>query len=158
MAFHLSRSQWPALGNTRVITHVNFVLNSPIPDDFYGHGTHLAGTIAGAGQSSGGVYMGIAPEAELVDIKVMDDWGRGNTADVLAGLQWIYNNRDAYRIGIVNLSLNSTIPQSYHESPLDAALEVLWFNKIIVVVSAGNGGTQKLFPPANDPFDYRRCA
>lgn len=67
-----------ALGNTRVITHVNFVLNSPIPDDFYGHGTHLAGTIAGAGQSSGGVYMGIAPEAELLDIKVMDDRGRGH--------------------------------------------------------------------------------
>lgn len=141
-----------ANGVSRVIKRVNFVSGSTSPDDFYGHGTHIAGTIAGSGQSSSGKYMGVAPEAKLVDVKVMDDWGYGNTSDVVAGLQWIYDNRATYNIKVVNLSLNSRVLESYHESALNAALEVLWFNKIVVVVSAGNGGKQHLYPPANDPF------
>ena len=62
------------------------------------------------------------------------------------------NNRTAYNIKVVNLSLNSSVAQSYHTSPLDAACEMLWFNGIVVVVSAGNNGTATLYPPANDPF------
>ncbi len=139
-------------GHSRIVAQVNFVPNSSVPDDFYGHGTHVAGTIAGLGTSSGGVYMGVAPEARLVDVKVTDDYGMGNTSDVVAGLQWIYNNRNIYNIKVANLSLNSTVPETYHTSALDAALEVLWFNKIVVVVSSGNDGKEKLYPPANDPF------
>ena len=139
-------------GNSRLIAQVNFVPNSNVPDDFYGHGSHVAGTIAGLGTSSSGAFMGVAPEARLVDVKVTDDYGMGNTSDVVAGIQWIYNNRNNYNIKVANLSLNSTVPESYHVSALNAALEVLWFNKITVVVSAGNGGQEKLYPPANDPF------
>ena len=139
-------------GYSRVITRVNFTPDTLSPDDFYGHGTHVAGTIAGLGQASSQRYVGVAPEAKLVDVKVMDDWGYGTTSGVLAGLQWIYENHAAYNIKVVNLSLNSRINESYHESALSAALEVLWFNKIVVVVSAGNGGKQRLYPPANDPF------
>ena len=139
-------------GNSRIVARVNFVPNAAMPDDFYGHGTHVAGTIAGRGVSSGGVYMGVAPEANIIDVKVTDDYGMGNTSDVVAGLQWIYNNRATYNIKVANLSLNSTVPESYHVSALDAALEVLWFNRIVVVVSAGNEGKEKLYPPANDPF------
>ncbi|MEZ4865471.1 MAG: S8 family serine peptidase [Caldilineaceae bacterium] len=139
-------------GASRIVKQVNFVPDSSSPDDFYGHGTHVAGTIAGLGQASGGHYLGVAPEAKLVDVKVMDDWGYGTTSDVIAGLQWVYENRATYNIKVVNLSLNSRVIESYHESALDAALEVLWFNKIVVVVSAGNGGKQQLYPPANDPF------
>jgi serine protease AprX len=139
-------------GNSRIIGRVNFTPDTLTPDDFYGHGTHVAGTIAGLGQASNQRYVGVAPEAKLVDIKVMDDWGYGTTSGVLAGLQWIYENHAAYNIKVVNLSLNSRINESYHESALSAALEVLWFNKIVVVVSAGNGGKQRLYPPANDPF------
>ncbi len=139
-------------GHSRIVAQVNFVPNSSIPDDFYGHGTHVAGTIAGLGTSSNGAYMGVAPEARLVDVKVTDDYGMGNTSDVVAGLQWVYNNRDTYNIKVANLSLNSTVPETYHTSALDAALEVLWFNKIVVVVSSGNDGKEKLYPPANDPF------
>lgn len=139
-------------GVSRVIKRVNFTPSYTSPDDFYGHGTHIAGTIAGLGQSSGGVYLGVAMEAKLVDVKVMDDWGYGNTSDVVAGLQWIYNNRTTYNIKVVNLSLNSRVPESYQESALNAALETLWFNKVVVVVSAGNGGGQRLYAPANDPF------
>ena len=139
-------------GNSRIIARVNFTPDTLSPDDFYGHGTHVAGTIAGLGQASSQRYMGIAPEAKLVDVKVMDDWGYGTTSAVLVGLEWILNNRAAYNIKVVNLSLNSRVNESYHESALSAALEVLWFNKIVVVVSAGNGGKQRLYPPANDPF------
>ncbi|MCE7989868.1 MAG: hypothetical protein DYG89_52645 [Caldilinea sp. CFX5] len=139
-------------GSSRLLQRVNFVPNSNTPDDYYGHGTHIAGTIAGLGENSGRVYMGVAPEAKLVDVRVMNDRGHGNVSSVIAGLQWIYTNRTAYNIRVVNLSLNSRIPESYHKSALNAALEVLWFNNIVVVVSAGNGGKQRLYPPANDPF------
>lgn len=138
--------------NSRLVKQINFVPGNPTPDDFYGHGTHVAGTIGGIGQSSGGVYMGVAPEAKLIDVRVTDDYGMGNISNVVAGLQWVYQNRNTYNIKIANLSLNSTVPESYHQSPLNAAVEILWFNKIVVVVSAGNGGQEKLHPPANDPF------
>lgn len=139
-------------GNSRILKQVNFVTGNPVPDDFYGHGTHVAGTVAGLGTASLGSYMGVAPEARLVDVKVTDDYGMGNTSTVVAGLEWIYKNRTAYNIKVANLSLNSTVPESYHQSALNAALEVLWLNRIVVVVSAGNGGKEKLYPPANDPF------
>ncbi len=138
--------------SSRVVQRVNFVPGAATPDDYYGHGTHIAGAIAGLGQNSGGVYLGVALEARLIDVRVMNDRGHGNTSNVVEGLQWIYNNRSAHNIKVVNLSLNSRIPESYNKSALNAALEVLWFNKIVVVVSAGNGGKQRLFPPANDPF------
>ncbi|HRW11286.1 MAG TPA: S8 family peptidase, partial [Caldilineaceae bacterium] len=136
----------------RLVKQINFVPGNPTPDDFYGHGTHVAGIIGGIGQSSDGAYMGVAPEAKLIDVRVTDDYGMGNTSTVVAGLEWIYQNRNTYNIKIANLSLNSTLPESYHQSPLNAAVEILWFNKIVVVVSAGNGGQEKLYPPANDPF------
>ena len=71
---------------------------------------------------------------------------------MVAGIQWIYDHHDAYDIKVVNLSLNTSFYNSYLLSPLDAALEILWFNKIVVVVSAGNNGLAALYPPANDPF------
>ena len=61
-----------------------------------------------------------------------------NESDAVAALQWVYDNKDAYNIRVVNLSINSTAEQSYHASPLDAAAEILWFNGIVVVASAGN--------------------
>lgn len=143
------------LQSNRVVATVNIVGSSGSVDDAYGHGTHVAGTIAGNGASSGGAYTGVAPKANLIDVRVTDDIGQGSTSDVVAGLQWIYENRVKYNIRVVNLSLNSSVAESYLTSPLDAALEVLWFNRIAVVVSAGNnGGTQSgiLYPPANDPF------
>ena len=124
--------------------------------DFYGHGTHVAGTIGGTGSASGGKYRGVAPGVNLVNVKVSDDFGMTYEFNLVAGLQWIYNNKDVYNIRVVNLSMNSTVEQSYHTSPLDAAVEILWFNGIVVVVSAGNNGTadgpSTLYPPANDPF------
>ena len=126
------------------------------PIDEYTHGTHVAGIIAGNGVASSGEYKGVAPGVNLLNVRVSSAWGLTYTSDVIDGLQWVYNNKDVYNIRVVNLSVTSTVPESYHTSPLDAAVEILWFNGITVVVSAGNNGTtdgpSTLYPPANDPF------
>jgi serine protease AprX len=97
--------------------------------------------------------MGVAPEVYLANVHVARVQGAARTSEVILGLQWIYEHKDELNIRVVNISLNSTVEESYHTSPLDAALEVLWFNGIVVVVSAGNRGEEAaLFPPANDPF------
>ena len=121
--------------------------------DGYGHGTHVAGIVGGDGGASNGAYIGVAPAANLINVKVSNDEGAASASNFVAGLQWINDNRDRLNIRIVNISLNSTTKESYHTSPLDAAVEILWFNKIVVVVSAGNKGELgALYPPANDPF------
>jgi serine protease AprX len=138
-------------GKTRVVAEYNVTTDSI--DDEYGHGSHIAGIVGGNGAGSKGAYVGVAPRINLVNVKVSDARGMATTADVVAGLQWIFENRDTYNIRVVNLSLNSSVPESYHTSPLDAAVEVLWFNKIVVVVSAGNTDrSTEITPPANDPF------
>lgn len=142
-------------GNSRILTHVQFMSENSSPDDLYGHGTHVAGSIAGNGAQSNGRFIGVAPKANLVDVKVIDDHGAGYTSDVVAGIQWIYENHEAYNIRVANLSLNASVVETYDKSPLDAALEILWFNGITVVVSAGNNGNSAdgyLYAPGNDPF------
>jgi len=68
-------------------------------------------------------------------------------------MQWVFDNKDTYNIRVVNLSIAATVPQSYHTSPIDAAAEILWFNSIVVVTSAGNYGPDAVnYAPANDPF------
>jgi serine protease AprX len=136
----------------RVRTNVNFNADYHDGSDRYGHGTYVAGIIAGNGSSSGNKYMGVAPRADLVNIRVANDEGMCYESDIIDSLQWIYSNKSKFNIRVVNLSLNSSVAQSYHNSPLDAAVEILWFNGIVVVVSAGNNGSATLFPPANDPF------
>ena len=122
--------------------------------DGYGHGSHVAGIAGGNGRSSNGAYIGVAPMANIINVKVGDDLnkGQGTARTVVQGLQWILENKDRYNIRVVNLSLNSAIYESYHTNPINAAVEILWFNRIVVVVSAGNNGSSTLFPPANDPF------
>jgi serine protease AprX len=136
----------------RVAAEVKFNSTTAGATDNYGHGTHVAGIIGSNGSASGGAYAGIAPRVKLVNVKVTDDNGMAYSSDVVAGMQWILNNRTAYNIKVVNISMNSAVSQSYHVDPLCAAAEILWFNKIVVVVSAGNNGTSSLHPPANDPF------
>jgi serine protease AprX len=120
--------------------------------DGYGHGTMVAGLVAGDGMANSGYHIGVAPRANLADVKVTTFSGISTESDVVEGLQWIYENHKRYNIRVVNLSLNAATPQSYHTSPLNAATELLWFNGIVVVTSAGNHGAGALYPPANDPF------
>jgi serine protease AprX len=141
--------------SSRIIASTKFG-SSITTEDLYGHGTHVAGIIGGSGYASSGKYKGMAPGVNLLNVKVTDDYGMTYESDVVNAMQWVYNNKSAYNIRVVNISLNSTVAQSYHVSPLDAAAEILWFNGIVVVVSAGNNGTANgpstIYPPANDPF------
>jgi serine protease AprX len=137
----------------RVIGSNNFNRGEHDSVDSYGHGTFVAGIVAGDGSYSHGEYMGIAPKANILNVRVSDDAGAATESDVVLGMEWVYNNKSRYNIKVANLSLNTTHAQSYHTSPLCAAAEVLWFNGIVVVTSAGNNQTQGgVYPPANDPF------
>jgi serine protease AprX len=142
-------------GSSRIIASTKFG-SSITTEDLYGHGTHVAGIIGGSGYTSSGKYKGMALGVNLLNVKVTDDYGMTYESDVVNAMQWVYNNKSAYNIRVVNISLNSTVAQSYHTSPLAAAAEILWFNGIVVVVSAGNNGTANgpsvIYPPANDPF------
>lgn len=123
--------------------------------DGYGHGTAVAGLVAGNGAASDGTYTGVAPAADLVNVKVGDTRGAASLSDVINGLQWVLENKDRFNIRVVNLSLTSTVPQRYTTDPLDAAVELLTFRGILVVAAAGNDGTAAAavdYAPANDPF------
>jgi serine protease AprX len=144
---------------TRVVRAVNFYSDSNTTADQYGHGTHVAGIIGGNGGSSpGAMYAGIAPKVNLISLKVNDDvTGMCYESDVVEAMQWVYDNKAAYNIRVVNMSLNSTVQSSYNNSPMDAAAEILWFNGVVVVASAGNYWSDNSFDPvkaapANDPF------
>lgn len=139
-------------GNSRVITSTNVATGTVGTIDGYGHGTFVVGIIGGSGNGSNGARIGVAPGVNLINVKVADSNGMSYASDLVDGLQWIYDNRAAYNIKVVNISMNSTITESYHTSPIDAAVEILWFNGVVVVVSAGNNGAGALYPPANDPF------
>jgi len=141
------------MGVNRQVANVRFNTDyNQNPSDGYGHGTHVSSVIGGDGSESNGKYIGVAPMVNIINIKVSNDDGSARTSDVIQGLQWALNNKDTYNIRVVNLSFNSTVAESYHTSALDAAVEILWFNKIVVVVSAGNQANGILYPPANDPF------
>jgi serine protease AprX len=129
--------------------------------DNYGHGTHVAGLIAGNSLNlrkedpAYGRYMGIAPEANLVSVKVSDEDGGTTVLDVIYGLQFAVDHKDEYGIRVINLSLSSTVAESYKTDPLDAAVEQAWMQGIVVVAAAGNeGGSGHAvdYAPANDPY------
>lgn len=144
---------YTVMGVNRQVADVRF--NSDYnqnSSDGYGHGTHVSSIVGGDGSESNGKYIGVAPMVNIINVKVSNDDGSARTSDVVQGLQWVLENKDRYNIRVVNISLNSSVAESYHTNPLDAAVEILWFNKIVVVVSAGNKANGVLYPPANDPF------
>jgi serine protease AprX len=102
-----------------------------------------------------GDHMGIAPEAHLINVKVADEDGRATVLDVIHGLQFVVDHKDAYNIRVVNLSLASTVAESYRTDPLDAAAEQAWLQGVVVVAAAGNEGDAEdavSYAPGNDPY------
>ncbi len=115
------------------------------PYDDYGHGTHLAGLIAGSGRLSDGRYRGVAPDAMLYGFKVLDRHGRGRTSAVIRALEYIAANHRNPRVfpvplRIVNLSLGHPILEPAATDPLVQAVEALVREGLVVIVSAGNRG------------------
>jgi serine protease AprX len=144
-------------GGSRVIGCVDFSSEAGGQagcKDTFGHGTFMAGLIAGNGASSSGKYMGAAPEANLVSVKVAGFDGSADVSHVLAGIQWVVAHQAQYGIRVLNLSLGSDSSQDYRLSPLDFAVERAWKAGIAVVVSAGNTGpgAHTITKPADDPY------
>jgi serine protease AprX len=122
--------------------------------DRFGHGTHMAGVIAGDGTTTFGAYEGSAPEARLVSVKVAGWDGATDVSTVIAGLQWVVSNRARFGIRVVNLSWGTDATQGYGVDPLDRAVERAWAAGLVVVVSAGNQGPAAgtVTKPADDPY------
>jgi serine protease AprX len=145
-------------GASRVAVRKVFTSTAPTALDPSGHGTLVAGIAAGNSWSHSnltlrGKYMGIAPDAKLIDLVVSDADGMAYTSAVVNAIDWAIANRVAYNIRVMNLSLISGTAESYKTSILAAAVERAWFNGILVVAAAGNAGPNTaLYPPANDPF------
>jgi serine protease AprX len=122
--------------------------------DTFGHGTFMAGLIAGNGASSGGAHTGTAPEANIVSVKLAGFDGATDVSNVLAGIQWTVAHKSAYGIRVMNLSLGTDSSQSHLLSPLNYAVQKAWKAGIVVVVSAGNSGpnSKTILKPADDPW------
>ena len=127
--------------------------NSPYQDS-YGHGTFVAGLIAGNGASSNGQYSGEAPGARLVSVKVAGADGTTHLGTLISGLQWAVDHRSSYGINVVNVSLGFQSSQSTVNNPLDQAAEAVWNAGITVVSSAGNAGpfNGTVLSPGDDPM------
>lgn len=127
----------------------------------YGHGTHVAGTIAGIGKDSAGKYLGVAPSANIVNLRVLGDNGTGTDSGVIAAIQRAIALKSTYNIRVINLSLGRPVRQSYLLDPLCQAVEAAWKAGIVVVVAAGNEGRNNsqgtngyatIGAPGNSPY------
>jgi serine protease AprX len=143
----------------RIVASIDFTAASPTVSttstgDPGGHGTHVAGLVAGDGTLSGGEYTGVAPRANIINVRVIDANGGSNVSTILRGLQWVLANRTTYNIKVVNLSLGAKAMGSYKSDLMATAAEVLNFAGVTVVVSAGNTGplAGTITTPATDPY------
>ncbi len=128
-------------GKNRIVAFYDVINGRKIPYDDNGHGTHVAGIIAGNGSESKGEYVGVAPKCNIISVKVLNHKGNGNVSDVLEGLQWVVDNKKRYNIRVVNISVGTASTDSMDEdSALVRGVNAVWDAGIIVVVAAGNNG------------------
>ena len=149
---------------TRVVAFVDFVNGRRRMYDDGGHGTFVDGLIAGSGWSSqlvgqGGrattQYRGVAPDANIISLKVLDRHGNGRASALIAAIAWAIGHRQQYDIRVMNISVEGdvTCPAAY--DPLDRAVEAAWRAGIVVVCAAGNEGAfgeGGVLSPGNDPY------
>lgn len=114
--------------------------STTLPSDGYGHGTHVAGLIAGNGSQSEQRYRGVAPKARLFVMKVLDENGAGYTSDVIDAIEFATRNKSRLGIDVINLSLGHPILEPAASDPLVQAVEAAVRAGIVVVAAAGNVG------------------
>lgn len=138
----------------RIVGFVDFINGSIDPYDDHGHGTHCAGTAVGNGISSQGLFRGSAPEASIVGVKVLDEYGSGKISTVIQGIEWCVNNKEKYGIKVISLSLGSKAAESYRKDPLAQAAQLAWHLGIMVCIAAGNEGPKikTISSPGHDPI------
>ncbi len=156
-------SAHPALSK-KVIANVSFVTGDPSTEDAFGHGTHVAGAIAGLASPASRVTPlytgGVAPGALIVNVRVLGEDGIGLTSDVIAGIDWVIRNRDRYKIRVMNLSLGHPVLEPSSTDPLCEAVARAVSAGITVVVAAGNSGVAAdgtpilggITSPGNSPY------
>jgi subtilisin family serine protease len=132
----------------RVRTRVDFVNDKSALLDPAGHGTHIAGVIA----ANGPEFKGVAPDAQLVSLRVLDANGDGRLSNVVKAFDWVL--RKSKSVDVLNLSWGAPQATTYHKDLLSALAESAWFAGVTVVVAAGNSGagTNTVTSPAGDPF------
>src|SRR5688500_15195949 len=126
----------------KVVASVNYATGETSTTDGFGHGTHIAGIIAGVSNYGPTPLFktGVAPGAHLVNVRVLNRDGVGYTSDVIAGIQWVKENRSKYAIRVINLSLGHPVTEPCFFDPLCLAAEDAVQSGLVVVASAGNGG------------------
>jgi serine protease AprX len=125
---------------TKVRYFKDFVNHRPDRYDDYGHGTHVAGILAGSGKDSDGKEMGVAPGAQLVILKVLDSQGNGTVSNVIAALDWLAVKAPTHNVRVVNLSFGAKPTELPSKDPLALAVKTLVDRGIVVVAAAGNNG------------------
>ena len=124
----------------RIWAFYDFLAFKRRPYDDNGHGTHVAGLVAGDGTASMGKYRGAAPGCGIIALKVLDRYGNGSQDDVLRALRWIREYRQQYRIRVVNISVGTTCNSKRNHARLLESVEQLWDEGVVVVTAAGNQG------------------
>jgi serine protease AprX len=153
---------------SRVVYSQNFIQSEAelykddtTSDDTYGHGTHVAGIVGGNGYQSWGLYAGVAPNVNLINLMVLDNKGSGTDSTVIAAIERAIQLKSQYNIRVINLSLGRPVFESYTLDPLCQAVEAAWNAGIVVVVAAGNDGRDNsaktngygtITAPGNDPY------
>lgn len=124
----------------RIWVFRDFISSRRFPYDDNGHGTHVAGLIAGDGTASMGKYRGAAPGCGIVALKVLDRYGNGSESDVMRALQWLEEHWRRYGIRILNISVGTTSNSGNDHTRLVKGVERLWDAGLVVVTAAGNQG------------------
>jgi serine protease AprX len=152
------------LGLSRVVWNQSFVTGNASASDQFGHGTHVGGLIAGNGTSSKGsnysrTFEGIAPQANLINLRVLDQNGAGTDSAVISAISTAIALKPLFNIRVLNLSLGRAVYESYQLDPLCQAVESAWKSGIEVVVAASNNGRYQptdgygtVTAPGNDPY------
>lgn len=131
-------------GGNRILAFGDFVRGRKNLYDDYGHGTHVAGIIASNGKMSEGGFIGIAPKANIIALKVLDGRGNGKIKNVLRALDWILCYKEKYHLRIINVSVGKASKNPLQEErALIRKIEQVWDAGLVVVVAAGNNGPKE---------------
>src|SRR6266704_1587444 len=155
-----------ASAHNRTVYMQDFVGDGAGTADLYGHGTHVAGiaSSSGAGSTCSNctrTFKGVAPNVNLVVLRVLDAYGAGTDSRVISAIQKAISLKNTYNIRVINLSLGRQVYESYRLDPLCQAVEAAWNAGIVVVVAAGNQGRNDstntdgygtIAAPGNDPY------
>jgi serine protease AprX len=141
----------------RFLVYHDFTSRARRSQDPYGHGTHIAGTIAGStllDRADEGYWNGVAPDVNLVVARALGADGSGSYVDTIAAIDWIVANKTRYNVRVLNLSLFAPVQSLYWADPLNQAVMRAWQSGLVVVTAAGNNGPdpQSVAVPGNNPY------